>query len=483
MEELQGLSELERRGELTAPESARLNELRGGPQAAPTEAPAAAPPQDYKTFNVLPFSEDESGIRFDSDAGVSGMAKDAYRIGRDFLMTPGDVMTGKTPIYEYTKSGGFTGEYNPEVIRRGAEGASLFGLMGLGGPAPRSVAAGTGRAIAHALNPAKPKAPTVEALKAAATVARDSVKGMGVDYNANAVAKMANKIMEDLAADGNIAEVAPSTFNILRKMAAVPDARGGTPLVQAQNLSAHVRALKGITDPKDATVGGIAAKAIRKWIDETGDPANSSRVLAGDASGVSRALDVHDKNYSAAMRGQTVGAIGRKAEDTALAQGSGSASDRAIRNRILSRILDPENASKAAGYSEAEQGALRGVMKGSRGNRAARRVGKIAGGGAGSLGIPSMIGGGAGLYAQSPTAAVAGAGIPLALGAGARAIAGSGTRRALNRADEMIRMRSPEGEKLMAGQGGAPDTFKDPRKIDALIRALLVARHGGGDAQ
>lgn len=192
--------------------------------------------------------------------------------------------------------------------------------------------------------------------------------------------------------------------------------------------------------------------------------------MAGDAAAAARALADARGNYAAGKRSDKLTGLDEAAELRAAASHSGQNGDNAARQRIASLLLNPK---QAAGYSSEELAALEEVVRGTASRNALRFVGNLAGGG-GGLGavVTGGVAGAAGGSIGGPLGAVAGAAIP-AVGFGAKKVANALTSRAVDRADELVRMRSPLYEQMMSD---ASMSAVAPERRAAIVRALMAAQ-------
>lgn len=340
---------------------------------APSQAPAAAPqgpwadyapapaPQPVYKGSFLPISRDAQGnVSFDASAGVLGMVTEAAKSLYSAATLPGDVYAGKV---EPT---------SPEAVRR------AFDLATVATPINPAVRAGD-RAIPGLANnlrrePVKP--PTADELYKVGGEGFDRVRDMGVDYSADAVARLAQSAGRGLENQGFIPKVAPDTHAILAELAA-PPAGGVAPisgLEAARRSFGHIAG--DFTNPREQAAAKVAQNAIDGFI-RNADP---STVVAGDAAAAGRALTEARANWAAGARSDQINGIERAAELRAAGAGSGQNLDNTLRQRLASLLLDPK---KAAGFNEAERGAMEGFVRGEGGRDYLRSLGNALGGGGG----------------------------------------------------------------------------------------------------
>jgi hypothetical protein len=425
-------SKEEARRELARRELARR---RGGDQ------PAAQPKQ---MGTILPISRDESGVKFDSDAGILGMLKSA-------LTLPRDVMQGKVD------------PMSDEAIGRSFEMATI------GSPVNPAVRAGQGvlPAVKPKMVKSKPKVPTADDLLKAGGADFDRMRASGVDYASDAVKTMAEALKRKLESDGFDPEVATKTHKILNKLASPPE--GSVASIKGLHSARKTfrKVAQNFNDPTDQSA---ASQVISGLDDFIGSPGRGG-VVAGSADEAAQALKSGNANYAAGKRSDLLTGIERDAGIRAQAANSGQNSGNAIRSRVASALLQPK---RIAGYNAAEQAALEGIVKGSKAANATRYAGNLLGGGGGMGQMLTMAAGGAtGAAVGGPGGASAGVMLPLAVGAGSKQLSNFLTKKALRSADEMVRMRSPLYERMLAE---APNVPISAERRAALIRALLASQ-------
>jgi hypothetical protein len=172
------------------------------------------------------------------------------------------------------------------------------------------------------------------------------------------------------------------------------------------------------------------------------------------------------------MRSDRITNLEESADLKAASAHSGRNGDNSIRQTVRP-IVDPAKPKNAVGYSDAELNALREVVQGTPTRNSLRYVGNLLGGG-GGLGQMLTIAGSAAAGGSTHGAAGAGLGAiaPLAVGVTSKSLADALARRALHKADDLIRQRSPLYEEMLANQG--PAQFLSPQTQSALARALMM---------
>jgi hypothetical protein len=402
------------------------------------------PAQRRQMGAILPISRGEDGVRFDSDAGILGVLKSAVTL-------PRDVMQGKVD------------PMSDEAIGRSFEMATI------GFPVNPAVRAGGGvlPAVKPKMTKAKVNIPSADDLLKAGGDDFARMRESGVDYSSDAVKTMAQALKRKLESDGFDPEVATKTHRILDKLANPPE--GSVANIKGLHSARKTfrKIAQNFNDPTDQSA---ASQGISGLDDFIGSPGRGG-VVAGSADEAAKALKSGNANYAAGKRSDLLTGIERDSGLRAQAANSGQNSGNAIRQRVASALLQPK---RVAGYSAAEKAALEGVVKGSNAANATRYVGNVLGGGGGMGQMLTMaIGGAGGAAVGGPGGASAGVILPMVAGAGSKQISNFLTKKALRSADEMVRMRSPLYERMLAE---APDVAISPAKRASLIRALMASQ-------
>lgn len=408
---------------------------------------AAASPdgaQQWEHLSVLPFdvSKDGQDFRFNSDAGIVGSIKRAFTL-------PGDVATGKIdPL-------------SNEGISRAADLAALS--------TPAGAAANAGEGVALLAAKAKPKTPTARELKSAGKAGYDAAKELGVDFQPAAVNQMAQRIQASLNSDGLLSEIAPATHSIIGKLSEEQPSGAVAPF---ESLVAARQALGRISrsiDPatraptQDAAAASRAVDALDAFL--SNPPA--SAVATGPAGKASDLLKEANANYAAALRSNRITDKADVAELRASAANSGHNVGNSLRQRTADIVGNPK---LSAGYSPEELAALQNVIHGSPLRNATRFTANLLGGG-GGLGavVTGGIGGAAGAATGGPLGALAGMAAP-AVGIAAKAAENSMTRKAVEKAADLVRQRSPLYRGLLSAS--PTDYYLSPAQ-QLLVRGLL----------
>lgn len=412
----------------------------------------AAPPAEDKSYTgtLLPISYDREGaMSFDSDAGLMGIIKNA-------IMAPGRAMSGELQVT------GADGRTSPEAIEQAFNFASVFSPSTPGLRSGAGVVPGEQQQVRQSI----PAAPSADDLFAAADKNYTAMRESGVDYASSAVKNAAEAVKRKLESDGFDPEVATRTHRILDKLASPPEGS----VASIQNLQSARKTFGKIaqtfTDPADQAAAAQAIKALDDFISTAGDDV----AVAGSPAVAASELKLGNANFAAGKRSNLVTGIDRAADLGASAANSGANIGNSVRQQVKSALLNPK---KTSGFSDEEVAALEQIVKGTTAQNATRYVGNLLGGG-GGLGqmLTTAVGAGAGGAAGGGVGAMVGAAAPVAIGSSSKAISNALTRRSLNNADEMIRMRSPLYESLKAN---APLEVARQARTESLIRALLMA--------
>lgn len=424
---------------------------------APVQVQPDAAPKGAYQGTILPFSRDEKGnVSFDSDAGLLGTVKRAFTL-------PGDVYTGKEPVT------GPDGSVTPEIIGRSLEFASTF--------SPSTPALKNGSGIVPGektyLEKDMPKPPTADALYAAADDSFKAMRETGVDYKSDAVKTVAEAIKRKLESEGFDAEVAGSTHRTLDKLASPPEGS----VANIKGLHSARKTFGKVAQNFNAPADQSAASQAIRGLDEFIGAGSEASLVAGTpaevAAQAAAALKAGNGNFAAASRSDAITGIERAADLRAAAANSGANTGNAIRQRIVSALLKPKETS---GYSPEEIAALEQIARGTPIQNATRWAGNAFGGG-GGLGqmVAGGLGAATGAAAAGAPGAAAGAAIATGAGMGSKALSNYLTTRALGKADEMIRSRSPLYEQMVED---APLQAIRQAKTERLVRALLAAQAG-----
>ena len=280
---------------------------------------------------------------------------------------------------------------------------------------------------------------------------------------------MAQRIQASLNSDGLLSEIAPATHSIIGKLSEEQPSGAVAPF---ESLVAARQALGRISrsiDPatraptQDAAAASRAVDALDAFL--SNPPA--SAVATGPAGKASDLLKEANANYAAALRSNRITDKADVAELRASAANSGHNVGNSLRQRTADIVGNPK---LSAGYSPEELAALQNVIHGSPLRNATRFTANLLGGG-GGLGavVTGGIGGAAGAATGGPLGALAGMAAP-AVGIAAKAAENSMTRKAVEKAADLVRQRSPLYRGLLSAS--PTDYYLSPAQ-QLLVRGLL----------
>lgn len=411
------------------------------PQVEETPKVSVAAINTPAPFDVLPFRENQDGsIEFDSNAGLLGGFKRAFNL-------PGEVMAGKVD------------PNSPEGIDRTLEMALAA--------SPSSAVTRSARMAAQSVPKAARKAPeipTAEQLRAAADAGYKGMRDSEVEFDPQAVARMAQEAKLKLDQDGFTSVVAKNTHKTLDQLSNPPE--GSIAPISGLSIARSVFGNLGqnFNKPQDAAAAKTAKRSIDKFL--SAPPEKS--VLSGNAEAAARMLNEANRNYAAAKRSGHLTDLEYGSSLDAAAANSGRNIGNNIRQKVSSTLKSDK---KRSGFTEDEIALMENLVKGSRPANATRRISNMLGGG-GGVGQSLMAGltGGAASAALGPTGLLASV-APIALGSLSRGISNSLTKGAVRNIDEATRARSPLFQNNKRNWPAQPRMTKSK---EALTRALLM---------
>jgi hypothetical protein len=409
--------------------------------------------EPVQSGTILPISKTADGsVRFDSDAGLLGVAKRA-------LTYPGEVMRGEVD------------PMSDEGIARNLEFATVASPMN---PAMRAGDRIIPGALTRMQKNVKP--PSMEALKKTGSAGFEEMKTLGVDYSPKAVQNLAIKIQSELAQEGFTPSNAKSTYAELKRLIRVPKVGAGERVtVPLQNLNAARSTFGNIAAGRAEGADGAAAELVKRRISQFIEGDGASAALAGPAARAAQVSREARGNYAAAKRSAEVQGVDVKAARQAAAANSGQNSGNAIRQRLTTFLNNPK---ATRGFSKQELDAIEKIVDGTKTQNGLRWLGNLLGGGGG---LGGLISGGAGaipgIAASNPMLAVTGAAAATATGYGSKAYYNHLIRKALQAADEAVRSRSPLNQEMLRR---APFEAIRPGVRSLPVRGLLATTQSGG---
>ena len=381
-----------------------------GWQSAPVEN---QPQQEPYTGQFFPLSNTpEGGMKFDPNAGILGPF---YRA----VTLPMDALKGKVD------------PKSEEGIGRALEAGAVMS----------PVSAGTRGGLRWAGVKPKPKTkpvktPTGEELVKEGGFDYNLARRLDVRYYPRAVQNWAFKLKSQLLKDGYSDKKgsAPLTHGVLDDLLK-PTERGA--FVSIDNLQSVKLTLQNAAKNFNKPTDQDAAIEVIRAIDEFIARPDPESVMAGPAAGAGDIWTRATKNYGAGKRSERLVddpvSLGERAEQGRHVLSAGS-TDKTIRDRLGSLLT---NEKTRAGFSDEELAILKSVKDGT----APRNIVSIVGNwmNTGFAAGSSLM---AAISAVAYPPAILGA-IPGAVVLGAKAAGNLLTKRALNKASEKVRQRSP----------------------------------------
>jgi hypothetical protein len=376
------------------------------------------------------------------------LGKAVFNAAHSAVTLPGDVMSGQVAV----------DPSDPKFIGRTLDFATMAN------PLPASTRAGVGWAGAPRA-PTQAAIPTREALEGAADAGYKQVRSSPFEVQASAVGDMASKIQTNLERDGILAEFAPDTFTVLKKLQSPGDATiaTGSGLVSARE--ALRVAARNQTNAREKLA---AERAIRE-LDQFIEAPPAASVLAGTPAEFAKTAADARANYAAAKRSETVGDALHEATLQTGSTYSGRNFDNAARQKFRQLVT---NDRKSAGFSDAEIAQTERAVMGSKTADISRTLGNALGGGGGLGALHTGLAAfGAGTALGGPLVGVAaGVAAPLT-GQVLKRGADASTMKQIRILDEMIRSRSPLAETMPQNLALSP--AEEFRRY-LLVRSLLA---------
>lgn len=406
---------------------------------------------DYFRGMIIPRERD--GVTGETSWAVPRILDPVIRS----VQAPGEAMRGELQVI------GDDRRPTDEAIARSLEfGATMA-------PASAGMARGTAhsRTLGEAIR-RRPDPPTAQQLRQAASSQYDQMRATGATYAADDIARMAQETMVRMNQEGFNDATSPRTFRILQQLSQPREGQFGTidGLQAARRTFGQLR--RQALDPTEGAAAGIALRGLDEFIQA---PVQSPTTAQTGAAGLLRTANA---NHAAASRSREIGGIERASELRAAAANSGNNLGNTIRQRVTSALTSRRPLS---GYSDEELRALEQIIRGTFAQNASRDLGSFLGGG-GGIGAQQtgISGAGVGALLGAPVgAAVEGATIggvaTVGLGAASRALSNALTSRALRRADDMIRGRSPLYQDMLRR---VPQGDKTASERLAVIRAMIA---------
>jgi len=382
-----------------------------------------------------------------------------------------------------------------------------LGLAGMASPLSAGARAGeyAPALLAPGAKTVKPKVPTTEELKTAASTGYDTARDMGVTYPSPSVKNMADDIANSLNEEGRIGELNPELFALIGKLQNPPsgsyvtldslqalrrrfgDIAGSPDRAKSAAASIAIDKLDNFLDrsaPRDGALGNTAgAEGYSADAAVAGPAAAQGGPFPGGVGGVSgegapdqaaQILKEARGNSAAAFRSDRVADLEDATDLRASASNSGHNLGNTIRQRLASLLLSPQ---KTRGFSDDELDAARQIVQGTTATNTLREVSNHLGGG-GGLGhsLIGAIGAGTGVaMGGGLEGAALGATVPTIVGSGARSLGNLLTNNQLVKLQELLRKRSPLYQARIDNPQTAP-TATIPGVLGETARRLAMVR-------
>lgn len=408
---------------------------------------------------ILPFTRDEDGLRFDSNAGIIGPLKRAF-------MLPGDVMKGKVDLN------------SPDAVGRVTEAATIMTPMSVASraavpAASKAIGPRASRALRVAKRKGDFKLPTTQQLDDAADAGYTALRESDVVFKSDAIALKARELRVKLNELGFDETLAPDTFKQLAKLENPPDGS----FLTTKNIETARRTLNNVwkknIGPNGNGTDSSAARSVINLLDDFVSSPPSGAVVSGDAVRAGKIAKDARGNFAAARRAEKIENVEQLAELQAASANSGQNTANRIRQK-LAQIVDPTKPQRSAGYSDEEIKAIEAVVRGGVAENTLRSAGNLLGGGQGlGGGLAAGAAGAAGYAAGGPVAGVVAGAAPVLAGRGLKAGAAALGRRGVARVGDMIRSRSPLAQALEAQAGYY---YPNIEKHAAVTRALMAGQ-------
>jgi len=410
---------------------------------------------------LIPMSVDEDGnVSFDSDAGILGGLKSAFTL-------PGDVMEGRARV---PQSSAMPGGESTENIGR------VLDLATTVSPVNPGITAGD-RAIPGVLKATRVEKPVVPTTEELDKIGAADLKAPASKFDAtsSSAANHSRKVQREFFDDGIGPVEAPKTFEELKAVEDVPP----DSVFTASNLQSLRDSFKSIAEGATGADRDAAIRAIKRF-DQYLPEIDEASVLAGSPAATQKLFERGYGNRDAAQRSngltgeldRAATGISERAEARAQsAANPGRSLDDSISSKADSLFKRPKEVS---GYSDAEIAALNRTIAGGVARREARRIGYHLAGGSPARPTLAAIGGGIGTWLGDVPGGIIGAAVPTGVGLAAKSIANVLAKRDLNKAAELMRMRSPLYQERVANPQISiitPDAIADRA---AIARTLLL---------
>jgi len=394
------------------------------------------------------------------DTWPARLAKGVYESVKSGVTLPHDVMTGEANV-----PGSENAQSIPGAVPFGSpqsSGERIADLTMIGNPA--SVANGTGRAVAGAVDAARAQAaPSIDALKAAAKAGYDSPEVAGLVIKSPAVSNLSETAQIALNNAGVDEVLAPKTFALLARLKAAPV----DSMVTGNNIQTMRRAFGNAAASPDPTER-LAATTVIQQLDDFLPNLGKSDIVSGDVGAAAKTLETARANYSAAKHAETIDNKAIQAELRAAAANSGQNVANTVRQRMADILLKPK---EQRGFKPEELQMMEEIVRGSTTGNTLRATGNLLGGGGGlgaavSAGIGGMATAGLGGF---------GAAAPV-IGFALKQLSNKLTLRQTEKLSELIRSNAPLASS-MEKFGEKAATFQKVDNPRSRSEAVIAARN------
>lgn len=309
----------------------------------------------------------------------------------------------------------------------------------------------------------KQSIPAIDNLKQAARENYKHPEVLALEIQPSAINRFADSAVQHLTDNGFRATSAsaPRTFALIDELREV-----ALPTAKIADIDKMRKAFQKVASNFNNAEDQEAARQIIRGIDNYLPALKQADLVAGDAAKAMPLLADARANWAAAKHGETLLEKMTAADLQAAATYSGGNLDNAIRQKVKSILVSPK---LRRGYSKEELDAMERIVRGTMTGNAARKAGKILGGGGG---LGTTVAAEVGAHAIGTP----GYGVPI-IGSIARKVAEGSTQRGAERLNEMVRSRSPEAAAWRAIQSRTASGRPLSPATQALLRGLYGSEH------
>ena len=308
-------------------------------------------------------------------------------------------------------------------------------------------------------------APSVEQLKAAGSARYEgpAIKDLEIPPQELSTWSVLMRSKLDEAGLVDVAESAPGTHAILKRMEAVPPGAA----VTGTNIHSLIKALR---HGPGESIKGSEREAARLAIENLSEFIPTVTAIKGNTKAASEALRTADADWSAAKHAELLNAKQYAAELNAATANSGLNVENSIRQQVKTILKDPK---QRRGFTDEQIASMERIAHGdTTGRNTIRGIGNLAqgGGGLGATGIVLTS-----IFAGQPQLAA----IPVA-GYLVKKLGNALTIRDVNKLNESIRANSPLGKQLagpFASWGKAAQNFEVGPTPRALAMLSIASRN------